>query len=194
VASVRAAPRVVLALLMALSVTAACGESRPEPPRPSPSTTTSNRFGAPVVDHPVDVSAVSASPCSLLTASELLRLGFSQPGKQRTSVDVQECRWTAQDQQSLSFAVDSDRDLLADTYRTHLEPVFVPTRVAGFPAVRQKSRPGAPNICTLTTGLGPRQAVETIWVGRGEPTEGNDACEFAEQATALVIRKLPPQR
>jgi uncharacterized protein DUF3558 len=159
------------------------------------SPTTSNRFGAPVVGRPLDVSSVAGSPCtSLLTDGELRGFGFDQPGRQRTSIDVQECRWTASDQQSLSFAVDSGRDLLADTYRTHFDPVFVPSSIGGYPAVRQKSRPGAPNICTLTTGLGPRQAIETIWVGLGDPRPGNDACEFAEQATALVIRKLPPQR
>jgi hypothetical protein len=183
----------VLPLVVALVT--ACGGPQPESPSPIPPTSTANRFGAPVVDHPLDVSTVVNSPCtSLLSAAELSGLGFQRPGKQRTSIDVQECRWTASDQQSLSFAVDADRDLLADTYRTHLEPVFIPTRVAGFPAVRQKSRPGAPNICTLTTGLGPRQAIETIWIGLGDPGPGNDACEFAEQATALVIRKLPPQR
>jgi hypothetical protein len=144
---------------------------------------------------PVDVSAVAGSPCSsLLTAPQLRSLGFPNPGRQRTSIDVQECRWTAADQQALALAVDADRDLLADTYRTRREPVFEPTDISGFPAVRQKSQPGPPNICVVTTGLGPKQALEATWIGRGDPAPGNDACEFAEQATALVIRKLPAQR
>lgn len=92
------------------------------------------------------------------------------------------------------MAVDADRDLLADTYRTRNDPVFVPVEVAGFPAVRQKSSEGAPNICTVTTGLGPRQALEATWVGRGTPGPGNDACGFAESAVALAVRKLPAAR
>jgi hypothetical protein len=72
--------------------------------------------------------------------------------------------------------------------------VFVPLSIEGFPAVAPKSRPGPPNICVVTTGLGPKQALKTTWIGRGNPAPGNDACEFAEQAAALVIRKLPPQR
>jgi uncharacterized protein DUF3558 len=190
----RRGPSRRLGLGMLLTLLTACGAQ----PGPTPSglaPSSSNRFGAPIVERPVDVSAVAGSPCtSLLTQSELDRLGFGTPGRQRTSIDVQECAWTASDQQGLALAVDGDRDLLADTYRTHLEPVFVPTSIEGFPAVAQKSRPGPPNICVVTTGLGPKQALETTWIGRGDPTPGHDACEFAEQATALVIRKLPPQR
>jgi hypothetical protein len=93
----------------------------------------------------------------------------------------------------LSLSVYANRDLLADTYRAHLDPIFVPTTVEGFPAVRQKTGKGDLNICTVTTGLGSRAALDVLWVASGDPGPGNDACEFAEQATALVIRKLPPQ-
>jgi hypothetical protein len=192
----RPALRGGLGVVVLLLLAAGCATAQPPAATaPTAAPTTFNRFGAPGVDHPVDVSAVAGNPCtSLLSRSELADLGFVAPGRQRTSIDVQECRWTASDQQSLSFAVDADRDLLADTYRTRRDPVFVPTRIEGFPAVRQKSRPGPPNICTVTTGLGPKQALETTWIGKGDPAPGNDACEFAEQATALVVRKLPPQR
>jgi hypothetical protein len=183
----------LLGLGLLLTMLAACGAPQPPPTPSNQAPPTSNRFGAPIVERPVDVSAVAGSPCTaLLTQSELRRLGFGTPGRQRTSIDVQECAWTASDQQGLALAVDGDRDLLADTYRTHFEPVFVPISIEGFPAVAQKSRPGSPNICVVTTGLGPKQALETTWIGRGEPAPGNDACEFAKQATVLVIRKLPP--
>ncbi|MFC5063485.1 DUF3558 domain-containing protein [Actinomycetospora atypica] len=169
--------------------------SRQVPPEQTTSNVLPDRYGAPSVERPVDVAGVVDRPCSsLLTAAELRALGYVSPGRERRILDVDDCYWVATDQQSLSLAVDADRDLLADTYRTRNDPVFVPTTVEGFPAVRQKSSPGAPNICTLTTGLGPRQALEATWVGRGEPRPGNDACEFAEQATALVVRKLPPAR
>jgi hypothetical protein len=94
----------------------------------------------------------------------------------------------------LSIDVYSNRDLLVDTYRAHLDPVFVPSTVEGFPAVRQKTGRGQFNICTVTTGVSDHAALDALWVASGDPAPGNDACEFAEQATALVIRKLPPQR
>jgi hypothetical protein len=105
---------------------------------------------------------------------------------------VQECDWRSESQE-LALYVDPKRDLLADTYRTW-RGVLSPTTVEGMPAARQKSGHGEFNTCTVTTGLGPHQALEATWFGVGEPGPGNDACEFAEQATALVIRKLPPQR
>ena len=160
----------------------------PAPPEGAASGVLPDRFGAPTVERPVDVAGVASAPCSsLLTGQELRGLGYASAGRERRIVDIVDCYWVAADQESLSLAVDADRDLLADTYRTRNDPVFIPTEVEGFPAVRQKSSLGAPNICTVTTGLGPRQALEATWVGRGEPRPGNDACEFAEQATALVV-------
>jgi hypothetical protein len=104
------------------------------------------------------------------------------------------CTWTVREIDKLSISVYAGRDLLVDTYRTHLDPVFVPSSVEGFPAVRQKTGRGQLNICTVTTGVADRAALDVVWVAAGDPRPGNDACEFAEQATALVIRKLPPQR
>jgi hypothetical protein len=90
------------------------------------------------------------------------------------------------------MSVDADRDLLADTYRTKLMPIFVPTTVEGLPAVRQRMALDD-NTCTVTTGLGPVQALETEWSGpMAEQT--SDPCAHAEEAIALVIRKLPPQK
>jgi hypothetical protein len=120
------------------------------------------------------------------------RLGLEGPGRQRTTVDVQECDWRSGSQE-LALYVDPQRDLLVDTYRTW-RGTLTPTVVEGMPGARQKSGRGEFNTCTVTTGLGPHQALEATWFGQGDPRPGNDACEFAEQATALVIRKLPPQR
>jgi hypothetical protein len=130
----------------------------------------------------------------LLTTSEAQSLGFPLPGRQRTSIDVQECRWSSTRLEDLVIYVDPGHDLLAATYRNQRGGYFVPTSIGGLPAVRQKSGRGDINICTLTTGVGPTQGLETTWIGKGQPTPGNDACEFAEQAAALVVRKLPPQR
>ena len=151
------------------------------------------RFGAPEVAMPRDGSSVAQEPCGLLLSdAELASLSLRQPGRQRELLGVQECTWRTPDREELSLYVDSRRDLLVDTYRTRRSGFFVPRDIEGMPAVRQKSGSGDINICTVTTGLGPSQALEATWVGTSASRPGLDACEFAEQATALVVRKLPP--
>lgn len=181
--------------VLCLTVLAGCAAARPstQPALPSPSST--DRYGAPDVTAARDVGAVAAAPCDrLLTRTELKGLGFPAPGKARQLFGVTECSWDAPDGQNLRMYADPSRDLLVDTYRTQRRGFFQPTTIDGIPAVRQKTSAGDLNICTITTGLGPTQALETTWNGVGDPGPGNDACESAEQATALVIRKLPPQR
>ena len=175
-----------------ISLAMACGNSQP-PAQPSPPST-SNRFGAPVVPRQLDVAKVATSPCTELFSAPELEALRAVDGSPDEFLGARGCTWTVQGNDKLSLSVYADRDLLADTYRARLDPVFVPSTVEGFPAVRQKTGNGALNICTVTTGLGSRAAVDALWVGTGAPRPGNDACEFAEQATALVIRKLPPQR
>jgi hypothetical protein len=185
---------VVGLITVALVGLAACATPSPDDRPANAPPTTSDRFGAPTVDHPLDVRAAVGKPCDLLTVSDLRQLGLPGTGRQRMVVDIPSCRWSAENLQDLSLALDGDRDLLADTYRTSRRGVFIPVQVLGLPAVIQKSGRGEFNSCTVTTGLGPRQALTANWTAPGDSAPGNDACEFAEQATALVIRKLPPQR
>lgn len=184
--SSRSALSIVALLVVALG---ACDAGSGSPP---PAATTSPRFGAPVVENPRDGSAFALVPCGLLSSAELARFGLDSQGRQRTTIDVQECDWRS-GLNELSLYVDPQRDLLADTYRTW-GGALVPSTIEGMPVARQEAGPGEGNICTITTGLGPSQGLEATWVGEGDAAPGNDACEFAEQATALVIRKLPPQR
>jgi hypothetical protein len=141
------------------------------------------------------VEAAAGDPCHLLLSREELdKFGYSVEGRQRDYLGVRECVWTSADGQSLSLAMDSRRDPLVDAYRVPWRGVSRPTTVAGLPAVRQKTGPGNLNSCVVTTSLGPQQGLTTDWFGEGDPRPGNDACEFAEEVTALVIRKLPLQR
>jgi hypothetical protein len=147
------------------------------------------------VEKPLQVEAIAGDPChALLTREELDNLGFGFSGKQRDLVGVRECAWTAADGHSMSLAMDARRDPLVDAYRTPWRGVSQPIALAGLPALQQKTGVGDLNSCVVTTSLGPRQGLTTDWFGEGVPRPGNDACDFAEQATALVIRKLPPQR
>ena len=141
------------------------------------------------------MGVLATQPCAqMLTKDDLRGLGFKASGRQRSFLGVTECSWDADDGQNLRMYADPARDLLVDTYRTQRGGVFVPLVIEGMPAVRQKTGKGDLNTCTITTGLGSAQALETTWNGDADSRPGNDACEFAEQATALVIRKLPPQR
>lgn len=180
------------ALLVAGSLVVLLSACGADPSRPSPAPPASSRYGAPVVANPRDGSSFAAAPCTLLSSAESTQLSLEARGHQRTTIDVQECDWRSGPQE-LALYVDPKRDLLADTYRTW-QGVLIPSTIEGLPAARQKSGQGEFNTCTVTTGLGPSQGLEATWFGAGDPRPGNDACEFAEQATALVIRKLPPQR
>jgi hypothetical protein len=180
-------------VLLSVAVLGAC--SAPPKPAPAPSPPPINRYGAPAVTEPRSVDGIAAAPCTYLLANAELRLlGFTKPGRERPFLGVTECSWDAANGQNLRIYADASHDLLADTYRTQRGGYFQPTVIEGMPAVRQKSGIGEFNYCTITTGLGPMEALETTWNGVSDPRPGNDACDFAEQATALVIRKLPPQR
>ncbi len=191
----RVAPSGLGAALLLLLLLLVCACSNAEQSNSAaPPTSTSNRFGAPTVPRNLDLTAVSASPCrSLLSSAELRGLGATGLPKEDEYLGRKGCTWSVGPLQRFSISVYDDRDLLADTYRAHLDPVFIPSVVEGFPAVRQKTGRGELNICTVTTGVAERGALDALWLARGTPAPGNDACEFAERATSLVIRKLPPQ-
>lgn len=179
---------------LALLVLGACSAA----PAPAPGTTaptpTVERYGAPVITAPRDVSAVFASPCTqLLTPEDLRALRIVEGGRPRSYLGSNQCSWSTRDEDLLSLAVDNDRDLLVDTYRARLTPIFVPTTVEGLPAVREKTSDEY-NACTVTVGLGPRQAIEADWNGIAPAAEAPDPCSQAERALSLAIRKLPPQK
>ncbi len=158
-----------------------------------------NRFGAPRGDRTLRrVGRVAASPCAMLCRrrSSGTRLHRRRDAR-RTSSASASASWTMQARRAepqdvrRSVAISS-----RDTYRTQREWLSsCPPSIEGIPAVRQK------------TGRGDTQHLHGHDRARlheapsrqrgsaaGDPAPGNDACEFAEQATALVIRKLPPQR
>jgi uncharacterized protein DUF3558 len=190
----RLAPSNLGVALLVLLLISACSGAEPSNAPTAPAAT-STRFGAPTVPRNLNLAVVADSPCrSLLSSDDLRALGATGTSKEDEYLGAKGCTWSVGPLQRFSISVYNDRDLLADTYRAHLDPVFVPTEVEGFPAVRQKTGRGELNICTVTTGVANRGALDALWLAPGTPAPGNDACEFAEQATALVIRKLPPQR
>jgi hypothetical protein len=165
----------------------------PVPVGPS-ETTTSKPDGPPAVARPLDAVGVAAAPCDrLLTTDELRTLSISTAGRPRSYSGVNECSWSSGVDDRLRIGVVTTRDLLADTYRSTHAPIFESTVVAGYPAVRQRTSLRY-NTCDVTTGLGGHQALETDWTGSAPASPAVDPCRQAEEAIALVIRKLPPQK
>ena len=181
-----------MALCLALGACAPGDGGRPS--SPPPSSASPDRFGAPEVTNPLSVRVVAEAPCArLLTSQDLRSLRIASDGSARSYYGVAECSWVNDADDRLSIGVVADRDLLVDTYRAARTPIFEPVVVAGYPAVRQRTSLDY-NTCTVTTGVGPQQALETDWTGHLAPSPDVDPCERAEEAIALVIRKLPPQR
>jgi hypothetical protein len=178
--------------LATVVLTTACSGAH-VPSAPSPATT-SEAAGPPAVARPLDAGNVAAAPCDrLLGTDELRTLGISEAGRPRSYLGVGECSWTSDTDDRLRIGVVTTRDLLADTYRSAHTPIFEPTLVGGYPAVRQRTSP-LYNTCNVTTGLGGHQALETDWTGSAPASPSVDPCRPAEEAIALVIRKLPPQK
>jgi hypothetical protein len=165
-------------------------------PAPSgPGATTASAPGEPpAVGRPLDATGVAAAPCDrLLTSHELTTLGISVAGRPRSYLAVSECSWTSGTDDRLRIGVVTTRDLLADTYRSTHAPIFEPTVVGDYPAVRQRTSLRY-NTCNVTAGLGGHQALETDWTGSAPASPLVDPCRRAEEAIVLVIRKLPPQK
>lgn len=181
----------VVAILVAVLSTACSGQSPPAAHAPA---LTTSADSPPQVERPLDATATADAPCErLLSPVELHQFGISAAGRPRTYGTVDECAWTSTSDDRLRIGVVTTRDLLADTYRSVHSPVFEPTTVEGYPAVRQRTSPSY-NTCDVTLGLGGKQALETDWTGSAPVSRSVDPCARAEQAMALVIRKLPPQK
>ncbi|MCD2193576.1 DUF3558 domain-containing protein [Actinomycetospora endophytica] len=189
------ARKALVVLVMAAAVVTACAAPQRAPSRPGqPADETTPRYGAPAVERPLDVSRIFSDPCgATLTVPELRQFDIHDEGRPRSYLGDSECSWSSRAGDVLSLGVDNNRDSLVDTYRSPHLPVFVPTKVGGYPSVRQKTNDKY-NACTVTTGLGQRRALQADWTGLAPASPGVDPCQRAEDAIALVIRKLPPQK
>ncbi len=159
----------VLVGVLMLSVACAAPQTAVQPTSPEISP---NRFGAPQVPQRLNVDVVAAAPCqTLLSASEAVQLDAAQ-ASEKEFLGARGCMWTVRGTQKLSIVVYAERDYFVDTYRTRTDPVFVPSTVEGFPAVRQKTGRGQLNICTVTTGVSDHAALDAVWVSAGRPARG----------------------
>jgi hypothetical protein len=175
---------------LAMSTLAACSIPA-EPPPPTP-----NRYGAPVVAAPRDVTPYTSAPCDgPLNGDTLRELGFSNPGRPtRLTTGVDSCTWEDyRTEQAVSLGVYPTRDILVDTYRTRLFPIFTPIRVQELPAVEEQSSSSA-TACTITVATAENQGFVVTYtrleVAAGEHPD--DPCGSGRRVAERVAASLTP--
>lgn len=155
-----------------------------------------DRFGAPMITAPRDLSSRGPAPCrTLLSSDEVRRLGYDLPGE--SSVDVlgaPTCTWRQEDRgRDSRVSVVLNRDLFIDTYRNRFLPIFEPLRIAGLPAVDIMSGP-AVLTCTTTVGVADGQSLElNTSVGLIDGVRDGDPCEEGHRVAEAIISTLPPR-
>lgn len=86
-----------------------------------------------------------------------------------------------------------DRDILVDTYRSRLFPIFMPTTVIGLPATWEKSTQ-ASITCTITVGTADNQGFVSTYtqleVASGE--QPADPCGKGQRIVEQIVANLPP--
>lgn len=160
------------------------------PPAPEP-----NRYGAPAVANPRDITPFASAPCDGPLSAETLReLGFEGAGRpSRLTTGVNSCTWEDYGtEQALSLVVYPVRDILVDTYRTRLFPVFTALRVSELPAVAEQSSSSA-TACTITVATGQDQGFVVTYtqleVAVGE--QPDDPCGRGRRAAEQIVTSLP---
>jgi hypothetical protein len=110
---------------------------------------------------PVDISGYATAPCTLLTPDRAQRRHLQPPG---TVVGGAEpgCRWNPTEQKYPSITADPDTSGgLAALHRGDYT-YFVPSKIAGYPAVTTASGPGAPHTghCSVRVGVSPHSRID----------------------------------
>ncbi|GAA4885099.1 DUF3558 domain-containing protein [Actinomycetospora straminea] len=183
--------RVVLLVVLGSLVLGACSSTRPAPTAPP----AADRFGAPVPARSLDASQRASRPCAALTETQLRGLGLEPTGRlDALPTGGPACIWEdAAFTQQVSAVLYPTRDYLVDTYRARgTYQYFVPTTIAGLPAVAQQTTPGA-RTCTMTTGIAIGQAVDVTVNEVGVPAGARStSCAKARNVTEAVVSNLPP--
>ena len=145
---------------------------------------------------PRDVAPFAADPCNgPLSRQDLFALGITVPGEQRAVPSgAQACEWT--DRSTLNEfgnVMYPTRDILVDTYRTRLFPIFSPTTIGGLPATLEQSTRDSIT-CTITVGTAEGQGFVSTYtqleVAAGE--QPDDPCGRGQRIVERIVANLPP--
>lgn len=181
--------------MAALAIAGAACTRPPSQPTPPAPQATDNRYGAPEVTQPRDIRGFANAPCTLLRREQIIRQGYDPDGRERRDQFGSECIWKEVNElRELTLSPWGDRDILVDTYRARLFPIFTPIEIDGLPAVIGLSSPNS-GTCTVTTATARGQGLDTAVttdVSNGRPS--TDPCREAIAVTRTVIGNLPPAR
>ncbi|MFC5136954.1 DUF3558 domain-containing protein [Actinomycetospora rhizophila] len=183
--------RAVLIAICAASV-AACATSRP----PTEPVVQDPRHGAPAVSSPRDLATFAARPCDgPLSRQDLRPFGITVPGEQRAVPSgAQGCEWTDRTTRiEFGTVVYPDRDILVDTYRSRLFPIFVPTNIDGLPATLEQSARDSIT-CTITVGTAEDQGFVSTYTQLEVPAgeQPDDPCGRGQRIVERIVAALPP--
>lgn len=92
-----------------------------------------------------------------------------------------------------SYVIYPARDILTDTYRVRLFPIFVPTTIAGLPATLEQSTPDSIT-CTITVGTAENQGFVATYTQLEVPAgeRPDDPCGHDQRIVERIIAALPP--
>jgi hypothetical protein len=167
-------------------------------PGETSATRPSNRYGAPRVAQPLDVTKFLAQPCAALTAQQLQNLNLPAQGKADTDSPIAKnsgpsCDWINSDTATslgLSFTT-GNKNGLADLYRANDEGkwtgYWAETTVSGYPGVfHGVTDARAQGSCNLAVGV---SETLTFLVDIGGRMK-EQSCDFAKQVAAAVAETV----
>lgn len=193
--------RCAVALMLIAAASIGCAPALPGAPAVAPPAgadpTRPASFGeppsvAPPVPAPKDARGVA--PCDLLTDEQLEELDLIPGSAVESLSDVaQSCSWTSalDDTNPAGLVINTITGIAALDFIYATRPDnerFVPTEVAGHPAVRVDFV--ADNSCTLYTGIADHQGVSTEHNTANRPLP--DPCDIPRRMAEFILSNLPP--
>jgi hypothetical protein len=186
-------------ILGSTPATATSGTTGPATSSSGPTTSGSgNRYGAPPVTNPLDVTKFLPKPCAALTPQQLRDFNLPAQGEPDTDSAIARhtgpsCGWTNSDTSTgidVHF-VTGNKNGLADVYRTHQEGdwkgYWEVTTVDGYPGVFTFTTDGRPRgSCNLFVGISETLAFAAATDGRLK----EKSCDLAKQIAAAVVETL----
>ncbi|GAA4783635.1 hypothetical protein GCM10023200_16390 [Actinomycetospora chlora] len=136
------------------------------------------------------------NPCEgPLTRQELRTLGITVDGEPRSVPSgARACTWTDRNTlNEFSNVVYPARDILVDTYRVRLFPVFDATTIGGLPATIEQSTQDSIT-CTITVGTDAGQGFVATYTQLEVPAgqRPDDPCGRGQRIVEEIVAKLPP--
>ena len=193
--------RHIAVLAAALATCAACTGADPAAPSTGPNNAAPVTLGSPPpVREPLDLRPFVGRVCDLLTAEQLVALGFPQPaedgfqGFPPLERAEPRCVWDDKDERSGQLVVWShpDTDVLAADYRGDDGEYYETVReisIDGYPGLLRMTAPES-RTCKITVGVAAGQGFRVQY--QEIRRTGTGICDLAIIAARGVVANLEP--